>query len=215
MPDAADHPTLAEIDALRETVARLRPLGDDCGYTVLDLIGEGLERLAPESAEPDEIVAAILAAALVERDAAIARLTAERDRALEWRDHDKERAEGAEAENKRMSRVLTAVRTVEAPQYSAEHAVGWEVFEAVVDRATAAEAEANRLRAENEQLLAALTPSAETKAAYIGEIKFITSVGWDGVEYPFNVVVPWDSMKQFMALIRSRASTMKDGNDAE
>lgn len=57
----------------------------------------------------------------------------------------------------------------------------------------------------------ALTPSAETKAAYIGEFSFsITMQTEDGVEYQQGVVVPWDTIKKIMAAIRAHAAALKE-----
>lgn len=62
---------------------------------------------------------------------------------------------------------------------------------AVTVRAEAAEAEGVRLRE-------ALTPSAETKAAYMGEFRFQF-----GEEFTPNV--PWTTIKEIMAAIRAQA----------
>jgi len=51
-----------------------------------------------------------------------------------------------------------------------------------------------------EQLEAALTPSAETKAAYMGEFRFIFG------EYTPNV--PWITIKEIMAAIRAYAAAL-------
>jgi hypothetical protein len=68
------------------------------------------------------------------------------------------------------------------------------------ERAEAAEAERDRLRD-------ALTPSAETKAAYIGEFHFgIRCQDEDGNEVTRQVPVPWDTVKEIMAAIRARAA---------
>lgn len=59
----------------------------------------------------------------------------------------------------------------------------------------------------------ALTPSADTKAAYIGEIKFPVCVGTDddGDEIWSDVTVPWDVTKAIMAMILARAALTKCG----
>ena len=53
---------------------------------------------------------------------------------------------------------------------------------------------------------AALTPSSETKAAYIGEVKFKQDyTDENGEEHIESILVPWTSMKEFMALVRGYA----------
>jgi septal ring factor EnvC (AmiA/AmiB activator) len=56
----------------------------------------------------------------------------------------------------------------------------------------------------------ALSPSSETKAAYIGEIEWTRSnINDDGEEELEILSLPWTEMKEFMALIRGYAkSTM-------
>jgi hypothetical protein len=78
-----------------------------------------------------------------------------------------------------------------------------------VDRSLFGEArdEIVRLRAENDMLRDALTPSAETKAAYIGEFHFgIRCQDEDGNEVTRRIPVPWDTVKEIMAAIRARAA---------
>lgn len=86
-----------------------------------------------------------------------------------------------------------------------------------IDRANAAlivEAVNNydTLRAENARLREALTPSAETKAAYMGEFKFGVPMSYEDeeqggmVEYMEFVTVPWTTIKEIMAAIRARAA---------
>lgn len=60
---------------------------------------------------------------------------------------------------------------------------------------------------ENERLREALTPSEETKGAYIGEFKFkIERENDDGVPYMDDITVPWTTIKEIMATIRTRAA---------
>ncbi|WP_455155946.1 hypothetical protein, partial [Sphingomonas zeae] len=63
---------------------------------------------------------------------------------------------------------------------------------------------------EVERLREALTPSGDTKAAYHGEFRFdvmFPSLDEDDDEpVPHPVVVPWDTVKEIMAAISSRAS---------
>lgn len=62
------------------------------------------------------------------------------------------------------------------------------------------------LQAENARLKAALTPSAETKAAYIGEFGFYLEERDErGREHARRVTVPWTTIKEIMAAIRARA----------
>lgn len=55
-------------------------------------------------------------------------------------------------------------------------------------------------------LMEALTPSAETKGAYIGEFTFpMTYTDEHGDEYSETVTVPWPTIKEIMAAILARA----------
>lgn len=57
-----------------------------------------------------------------------------------------------------------------------------------------------------EALTNATTPSAETKGAYIGEFSFvIQEMDEDGEERPRKVTVPWTTVKEIMAAIRTEA----------
>lgn len=52
----------------------------------------------------------------------------------------------------------------------------------------------------------ALRPSAETKAAYIGEFTFlIEDRDEDGEECSRKITVPWTTVKEIMAAIKARA----------
>jgi hypothetical protein len=54
----------------------------------------------------------------------------------------------------------------------------------------------------------ALTPSAETKAAYIGEFSVpLPDIDNDGNEVMRSINVPWTTIKQIMAAIRARAES--------
>jgi hypothetical protein len=60
---------------------------------------------------------------------------------------------------------------------------------------------------ENERAVEALTPSGETKAAYLGEFKMpIVRVDECGDEYTESVTVSWDVIKEIMSAIRARAA---------
>jgi undecaprenyl pyrophosphate synthase len=54
----------------------------------------------------------------------------------------------------------------------------------------------------------ALTPSGDTKAAYMGEFKFDT-IAWDDeeeCEVRSSIYVPWDTVKEIMKAILARTS---------
>lgn len=77
-------------------------------------------------------------------------------------------------------------------------------YAALTARATAAE---QRVRALEE----ALTPSGDTKAAYIGEFKFTIEVEEPDEVGEMNtvdreIVIPWTTMKEIMAAILARAN---------
>lgn len=60
---------------------------------------------------------------------------------------------------------------------------------------------------DGERLLEALKPSLETKQAYMGEFQFqVPDLDEDGNEVMRNVNVPWVTIKEIMAAIRSRAA---------
>jgi hypothetical protein len=62
---------------------------------------------------------------------------------------------------------------------------------------------------------AALEPSAETKAAYIGQFKFAFVVtDAHGEEVMFTPNVPWSTFKEIMATIRDFAATSDNGGGA-
>lgn len=74
-------------------------------------------------------------------------------------------------------------------------------------RAASAEAERDALAAKLAVMDAALTPSAATKAAYIGEFHFDWTV-WDPTgeeQITHRVPVPWTTIKEIMAAISRRA----------
>lgn len=57
-----------------------------------------------------------------------------------------------------------------------------------------------------ENYIEALTPSEGTKAAYMGEFTMkIPMVNEDGDEFMQSVNVPWITIKEIMAAIRTRA----------
>lgn len=62
-------------------------------------------------------------------------------------------------------------------------------------------------RAEAERLREALTPSAETKAAYRGEFSIpLLEVDEDDNDVLRRATVPWTTIKEIMAAIRARAA---------
>lgn len=64
---------------------------------------------------------------------------------------------------------------------------------------------------EIERLRAALTPSVDTKAAYMGEFQFkLPDWDEDGNEVMRNVNVPWTTIKEIMAAIKARAALEED-----
>ncbi len=81
-------------------------------------------------------------------------------------------------------------------------------------RAESAEATVATLTAQVEAMRGALTPSADTKADYIGEFSFPYCTGFDadGNEVVTQISVPWTTIKEIMAAIRARAA-LTTGND--
>lgn len=58
----------------------------------------------------------------------------------------------------------------------------------------------------------ALTPSADTKAAYIDEFSHnVRCISDEGEEQMFTATVPWTTIKEIMAAIRARAALDEDG----
>ena len=80
-------------------------------------------------------------------------------------------------------------------------------FRAIDPDASAALAEYVRpLQDEVKRLREAVTPSGDTKAAYMGEFFFpMTVTDEDGNEGTVRVLVPWDTIKEIMGAIRDRA----------
>lgn len=63
------------------------------------------------------------------------------------------------------------------------------------------------LRAKHVAILEALTPSAETKAAYSGEFHFLECRMDDyGGDFVQKMTVPWTTIKEIMAAILERAN---------
>lgn len=67
--------------------------------------------------------------------------------------------------------------------------------------------EHDRQREEIVRLVEALTPSRDTKAAYIGEFSHrVTSISDEGEEQSFEAAVPWPTIKEIMAAILARSA---------
>ena len=70
------------------------------------------------------------------------------------------------------------------------------------------------LAARVEQLEAALTPSTETKATYMGEFSVpLPDLDEDGNEYTRHINVPWVTVKEIMAHIRQYAALGVKGKE--
>ena len=64
----------------------------------------------------------------------------------------------------------------------------------------------NELEAENARLRDALTPSADTKTAFIGEFTFAVERSDSlGSRYSEDQLVPWSTIKEIMGAINRRA----------
>lgn len=60
---------------------------------------------------------------------------------------------------------------------------------------------------QHERMREALTPSGDTKAAYMGEFSFnLTQVDEFGDERSVKTYVPWTTIKEIMAAIRARSA---------
>ena len=80
-----------------------------------------------------------------------------------------------------------------------------------VDSLTAAIVSRDAAISELARLKAALTPSADTKADYIGEFKYaVTLLDQNGDERNESFAVPWTTIKEIMAHILARATPPKD-----
>ena len=70
---------------------------------------------------------------------------------------------------------------------------------------------AEQLRAENERLRAALTPSGDTKGAYHGEFYIEEEIiDEEGEPKILRIPVPWTTIKEIMAAIRARAALAEE-----
>jgi hypothetical protein len=104
-------------------------------------------------------------------------------------------------------------------RYRVNNPSAWDSFDqAASDDFASAAAAIERLVAENRALREAMTPSADTKAAYIGEFSFNVEV-WDpdggedgeGEAVLESKTVPWTTVKEIMAAISAHArQALKD-----
>jgi len=78
------------------------------------------------------------------------------------------------------------------------------------------EAERDALRAKLAKAVEALTPSEDTKAAYIGEFSFPITLVHPGLDKEtIRLSVPWTCIKEIMAMIRARATLAKIKGEAD
>lgn len=85
--------------------------------------------------------------------------------------------------------------------------INWwsEEYSKVCDRANASEAREATAVEDTQRVREALTPSADTKAAYWGEFYVGVTLRAGREEDYRRVQIPWDSIKEIMAAIRVRA----------
>lgn len=101
------------------------------------------------------------------------------------------------AEAKRDNEALT--NRAEVAEYKQQQAIN-EILPMALARATNAEAEA-----EARAMREALTPSGDTKAAYVGEFSMPVTLRLRHEEEVRRVEVPWTTIKEIMAAIKARA----------
>lgn len=76
-----------------------------------------------------------------------------------------------------------------------------------MDKVVAATARAEKAEAALTKVREALTPSTNTKAAFMGEFSIqFPETGEDGEEYTRKINVPWTTIKEIMAAVRALAS---------
>jgi hypothetical protein len=69
----------------------------------------------------------------------------------------------------------------------------------------------DKVESENKRMREALEPSAETKAAYIGEFSIpVHLTDDDGCGIVFQANIPWTTIKEIMAAIKARAALGKE-----
>ena len=83
----------------------------------------------------------------------------------------------------------------------------WQALQALAGHIAALTAQVERMRG-------ALTPSGETKAAYMGEFSIpFPTVDEDGNEVMLHPHVPWTTIKEIMAAIRARAAITEESHE--
>ena len=101
------------------------------------------------------------------------------------------------------------IATLDALSDRQRHERGDKFFTGIADpELTLAKVTLRNARDLVERVTEALTPSAETEAAYIGEFQIDSLIGYDkhGNELHHSVDVPWTTIKEIMAAIRERAA---------
>lgn len=94
--------------------------------------------------------------------------------------------------------------------------VAWFSTTQAINRYHAMEKEIESTRAKLERVVEALTPSVDTKSAYMGNFQFnLPDHNEDGHEVMCKVNVPWITIKEIMAAIRKRAALTTPGADGE
>jgi hypothetical protein len=108
---------------------------------------------------------------------------------------------------KRGLRAYITSRKVDAVCSTINSITALSLLDSIEGHYLASREEARQLRAERERLREALSPSCETKAAYIGEFHFeIEERDEDGNELARKISVPWTTTKEIMAAILERAA---------
>ena len=86
---------------------------------------------------------------------------------------------------------------------------------AIVSLITTRDARIAELETENARLREALTPSLNTKAAFMGEFAIDVVEQVNGHEKLRKVQIPWTSIKEVMAAITSRAALSPEPPESE
>ena len=89
-------------------------------------------------------------------------------------------------------------------------------FQSALDEISANDEEIHSLIVENQKLRAALTPSGETKVAYMGEFSVpLPEFDEDGNEVWRNINVPWTTIKEIMVVILQHAEPPEKENSSD
>ena len=92
--------------------------------------------------------------------------------------------------------------------------VKWNVIVSAVDKHDNPWLQIEQLQMEVERLQAALTPNADTQAAYMGEFQFgLPVIDKDGDEFMRSVNVPWTTIKKIMERIGKYAAIRNQDTD--